>query len=181
MLSVFSQRLPREIGKLIWEFAREKTRDDYQYRWHRDACQLFPYEVQSQGDYYGAGDGASDGVDFTTWTYDIWVEPSHPCVKAVEITFGYRARLPRPQTISLANKRCFELSKMTISPYPSRGGALAIAPDYSSFSLKRETELDVWELERWTRFLQKLSRMALLDYHLLRYYRNSSSDWSLSL
>ncbi len=176
MLSVFSQRLPREIGKLIWEFAREKTREDYQYLWHREACQLFPYEVQSQGDYYGASDGASDGVDFTTWTYDIWVEPSHPCVKAVEITFGYRARLPRPQTISLANKQCFEMTKMTISPSPSpsRGGALAIAPDYSSFSLKWETELDVWELERWTRFLQKLSRMALLDYHLLRYYRNRS-------
>ncbi len=175
MLSVFSQRLPREIGKLIWEFAREKTREDYQYLWHREACQLFPYEVQSQG--------TGDGVDFTTWAYDIWVEPSHPCVKAVEITFGYRGGLARPQTISLANKRCFEMTKMTISPSPSpsRGGALAIAPDYSSFSLKWETELDVWELERWTRFLQKLSRKALLDYHLLQYYQNRSHYLSLSL
>ncbi len=159
MSFALSQRLPAEIVKLIWEFAREKTKDDYQYRYHRDACQLFPYHTGMQGDYYG-----DDVVDFTIWTYDIWVEPTHPCVKAVEITFGYRDQYPRPQTISLANKRCFEMAKVSISR--SGGGALALAPDYSSFSIKQEAELDVWELERWTRFLQKLSRMALLDYHL---------------
>ncbi len=97
-------KLPIDLIKHIYRFSRNKGVTDYDYQIHRQACQLFYYHQ------------SSDQVNnHSFWTYDIWIQPNHPEVKAVELTIQYlRNGTPQVSHISLANKQCFQIGKYSV-------------------------------------------------------------------
>ena len=163
MTLAFYNKLPIELLKHIYSYSREKVVSDYDYLHHRQASQLFYYHNDGNGLNGLNGLNGDQNASHSFWTYDIWVQPSHPEIKAVELTTHYNIDgKPCVKHISLANKECFQISKYEVE----NGWGLALHPDHIAFSIKLVKEMDIWERERWDRMLTRLYAMAYLDYRL---------------
>ena len=146
---------PEVIIDLIYQYSREKTTEDYHYGSGRQANQLFYY--------YREGQWVGD-LSHHFWTYDIWLKPLHPKIKAVEITMDFTERKANPRDICLADKSCFGICRYQIS----KGWGLAFHHKYKAFSIKTLEEMDIWERQRWGNFLTRLETSAYLDLWLQR-------------
>ena len=157
IMSIALYRLfPIDILNIIYEYSREKTTVDYKFQHYKSANQLFYYYNQPE---------QSNSISHHFWTYDMWIKPNHPTVKALEIRVDYdKSDKPMIAEISLADKSCFRIKGYLIK----EGWALAFHPKYKAFTIKQKDALDVWELTRWNKFLQNLMTSAYLDIFWMR-------------
>ena len=154
MSQALSHIFPLDIMNIIYGYSREKTTSDYVYVYHRSANQLFYYYNQQL---------LSESRSHHLWTYDIWVNPSHPRIKAIEIRFDYDIQGNAiPNDISLADKSCFGIYRYPIK----EGWGVAFHSKYLAFTIKTIDQMDHWELVRWKTFLGKLVTSAYLDIFL---------------
>ena len=153
MYLALSPLFPTVIIDIIMEYSREKNISDYDYGSGRSASQLF---------YHYAEGNHSTTNSHHFWTYDIWIKPLHPKIKAIEIVVEYDGSKPIPKDISLADKSCFGLYRYPIS----KGWGIAFHPHYRAFSIKTLKEMDTWEGQRWQAFQKKLITSAYLDLWL---------------
>ena len=157
MSYTISRLLPLDIIDLIYEYKRDKCITDYDYKYYKSATQLFFYHnMQPLND-------ETINLSYHFWVYNIWLDRSHPKIKAIEIKYEYDLDdNPKMSVIHFINKQCEIISSYMIKD----NWQIAFEPNYCAFSIKKDCDLDVWEKQRWELVKNRLNVSCFLDYYL---------------
>jgi hypothetical protein len=149
MLDIINKLFPQEICCLIYNYAREKNKNDYDYQYYHTSHYIIYNLISHQVCY---------------WIYNIYLEPNQSQYKSIEIIFiDYPPRLFSINLINLDKKltKYYKIQKKW---------GIALGHQFKlRYFLKvcKISDMDNDELLRWLFFLNYLINLCKMDWESL--------------